>query len=324
MKLYLKRRYYKGSQRGRDPIRFHVRQPRGVGTDVHGTIWLEPVLKKRQNTDLRTALLKHELVEIKAWGKGGKGSHTRAKSREPALIRNIGGVSGFWREIAKRNKAGPGTMKRDKNDPRVLYDPRLNIENSGADPDTGYIVIGIKDHPTKQKREEVLAHERSHLGGHSLFPHIGVADIDNLTDTRHELWAYARERKSLSPEDWNRILPSRIRQFMTYVSWVPKKYQAKLKPQTKRNLSPKTGGGNEQAIKQAQVDLARWWAKEERVPTRLEVVTIKKSVDDIYRELNRKSLNPPQAIKPGVGYASKSGRKLCRSHRKGFRKVRFA
>ena len=104
MKLCLRRAYYKRSRVGREPVRFHVRQPQGVGTAIRGTIWLDPVLRKRRHADLRQALVRHETDEIKAWGKGKAGAHTRAKSREPKAIRSIGGVTGFWREIQRRER----------------------------------------------------------------------------------------------------------------------------------------------------------------------------------------------------------------------------
>ena len=102
MQLHIKIRYYSQTVVGREPIKFKVRQPKGVGTDVYGEIWLDPVLRKAKVADLRKALMAHEMAEIKAWARGQKGSHTKARSHEPAAIRNIGGVSGFWREIKRR------------------------------------------------------------------------------------------------------------------------------------------------------------------------------------------------------------------------------
>jgi len=109
MKLNLKRKYYKHTKVGREPVRFHVRQPKGIGTDIDGEVWLDPVLKEDGNIDLREALLKHEIDEIKTWGKGTKASHTLAKSQEPILIRKLGGVSGFWQEIKRRQTQAGGT-----------------------------------------------------------------------------------------------------------------------------------------------------------------------------------------------------------------------
>lgn len=106
MKLHLKKRYYKTSRRGREPIRYSVRQPRGVGTDIYGEVRIASVLRKRKNKDLRKALMRHEIAEIRKWGKGGKATHSEARKREPKLTRGIGGVSGFWKEIKRRERNG--------------------------------------------------------------------------------------------------------------------------------------------------------------------------------------------------------------------------
>ena len=102
LKLHITKQYYKKVQRGRDPIRFHVEQPNGVGTDMHAVIKLDPILKK--HNDLRKVLLKHETDEMMAWGKGSTRAHTLARKKEPKAIRYIGGVSGFWNEIKRREK----------------------------------------------------------------------------------------------------------------------------------------------------------------------------------------------------------------------------
>ena len=102
MQVRVTKRYYKRIKVGRDPIRYQARQPKGIGADVHVVITLDPVLKN--HPDLRRDLLKHELDEIKAWGLGKSGGHTRARSKEPRQTREIGGVSGFWREIKRRAK----------------------------------------------------------------------------------------------------------------------------------------------------------------------------------------------------------------------------
>jgi len=104
MKLHIKTRYYSETRVGREPIKYRVRQPRGKGTDVYGEIWLDPVLRKASNSDLRQALINHELRELKAWAVGSTRAHSEARSREPTLIRRIGGVSGFWKEIKRRQR----------------------------------------------------------------------------------------------------------------------------------------------------------------------------------------------------------------------------
>ena len=98
----LKRRYYSTSRVGREPIRYSANQPRGVGTTVYATVYLDPIL--RTYPDLERALLRHEINEIRAWAEGQTGAHTIARKKEPKCLTDIGGVSGFWREIARRQK----------------------------------------------------------------------------------------------------------------------------------------------------------------------------------------------------------------------------
>jgi hypothetical protein len=100
MNVKIKKVYYKRSQRGRDPIKFEAVQPNGIGTDVHAKIKIDPIL--RRHKDLRKAMLGHEVYEIKDWGRGCDNAHSHAKHREPKLTKNIGGVSGFWKEIKRR------------------------------------------------------------------------------------------------------------------------------------------------------------------------------------------------------------------------------
>ena len=102
MKVKVKKVYYKRIQKGRDPIKFEAVQPNGIGEDVHATIKIDPILKKHK--DLRKAMLRHEVYEIVDWGRGCNNAHSHAKRKEPKLTRNIGGVSGFWKEIKRREK----------------------------------------------------------------------------------------------------------------------------------------------------------------------------------------------------------------------------
>lgn len=101
MKVYITKRYYKRRRTGEEPIKYKAKQKR-VGSDVHATVYMDPILKK--HPDLRKALVRHETNEIRAWGKGSTSGHSKARKREPKAIRNIGGVSGFWREIKRREK----------------------------------------------------------------------------------------------------------------------------------------------------------------------------------------------------------------------------
>jgi hypothetical protein len=96
--------YYKKSQVGRDPIKFHAVQPKGIGTDIKATVKLDPVLRQKRHKDLHKAMMGHELYEIKDWGQGCDKAHHHAKRKEPKLTRKIGGVSGFWQEISRREK----------------------------------------------------------------------------------------------------------------------------------------------------------------------------------------------------------------------------
>lgn len=101
LKVYVTKKYYKRSRVGEEPIKYHAKQKR-IGADVHATVYMDPVLKK--HPDLRKALVRHETDEIRAWGKGSSSAHSGARKREPKVIQNIGGVSGFWREIKRREK----------------------------------------------------------------------------------------------------------------------------------------------------------------------------------------------------------------------------
>lgn len=102
MKVTIKKRYYKRSQHGRNPIHFIAEQPKGVGTNVVAVVIIDPVLK--QHKDLQQAMLGHEKYEITDWAKGCNKAHHHAKRREPKLTREISGVRGFWKEIERRRK----------------------------------------------------------------------------------------------------------------------------------------------------------------------------------------------------------------------------
>ena len=99
--IKLTEKYYKQSRTGRDPIKLHMSQ-RCPCTDVNLTVTMDPVLKK--HPDLKADLIQHEINEAKCWGKGETGCHRKASQQDSKLLKNIGGVTGFWREIAKRKK----------------------------------------------------------------------------------------------------------------------------------------------------------------------------------------------------------------------------
>jgi len=100
MKVHIKKVYHKKTRIGRPPASFHAKQPKWVGTTVHAVVKLDPILKKHK--DLHRGIMKHEKHEIKAWGQGLPMPHAHARTKEPKLTRNIGGVSGFWKEIDRR------------------------------------------------------------------------------------------------------------------------------------------------------------------------------------------------------------------------------
>ncbi len=102
MDIRIRKRYYERSDKSRSPASFTARQPKGVGTTVHATIRLDPVLKKHK--DLRKGVLKHETDEIRAWGKGKTSTHRLANRKEPQVTRKLGGTKGFWGEIDRRNR----------------------------------------------------------------------------------------------------------------------------------------------------------------------------------------------------------------------------
>ncbi|KKM50614.1 hypothetical protein LCGC14_1556010 [marine sediment metagenome] len=102
VKLHIRKKYYKHSRKGRMPVSFQAKQPGGTGTDVHATLYMDPVLKKHK--DLRKGLIRHEKEELRAWGSGKSGGHTIALRKEPKLTRDLGGTSGFWKEIEKRKR----------------------------------------------------------------------------------------------------------------------------------------------------------------------------------------------------------------------------
>ena len=102
VKITLKEKYYKKSKLNREPIKYHAEQPGGLGTKVTAVVHMDPVLK--QYPDIRKAMLQHERREISDWSIGKTSAHKRAKAKEPRVIKDIGGVSGFWKEVRRREK----------------------------------------------------------------------------------------------------------------------------------------------------------------------------------------------------------------------------
>jgi hypothetical protein len=100
MKVIIRKKYYKRTQKGRNPIHFHAVQHGGIGSDVHAELHIDPVLRKHK--DLKRAMVTHEKHELHRWGQGYVDGHYHAKTKEPKLTRKLGGVSGFWKEIKRR------------------------------------------------------------------------------------------------------------------------------------------------------------------------------------------------------------------------------
>lgn len=104
MKVHLKKQYYKNIRVGKAPCKFTARQPKGVGTDVYATVKLDPVLRKRKLKPIKDAMVRHEINEIKAWGKGKNAPHRTAEGREPYLTRiKIKNTQGFWKALKKED-----------------------------------------------------------------------------------------------------------------------------------------------------------------------------------------------------------------------------
>jgi hypothetical protein len=97
MKISIDESYYARSRRGKSPASFHAVQH---GDTIKAKVKLDPVLKKHK--DLLSGIRKHEREEIKAWGNGHHTPHLHARSKEPNVTRNLGGVKGFWNEIDRR------------------------------------------------------------------------------------------------------------------------------------------------------------------------------------------------------------------------------
>lgn len=99
MKLHITKQYYKRSQYGREPVKYTAKQPKGIGTDVYATIKIDPILRKKELKPIKVAMLRHEVTEIREWGKGSTKAHTIAKKKESQKLKKIGGVMDFWNKV---------------------------------------------------------------------------------------------------------------------------------------------------------------------------------------------------------------------------------
>lgn len=302
MELHLTTRYYKHSKVGREPIRFHVRQPKGIGTDVHGAIWLDPILKEPQNADLREALIKHELNEIKVWGQGNKASHTEAKGREPTLTKNIGGVSGFWHEIKRRQSQSASR--------RIFPTWKAAHEFAKQKRAEGYDVEGCGgESTTKSQHYEVIYKKNgNHKQSQPLRLHAYVSETpDHIVSRMHK-----EHRKPLrSVKMIDDLAESALRQAgITGVTVLVKKL-------------PVGGPHMDAAVRYTKVAGVN-------KPDQLIIHPMHQYTDD--NILNRKigheinhlvELNRPHKGVKGHGYIDRNKTRLSRNHRKGFRQVRF-
>jgi hypothetical protein len=239
--------------------------------------------------------------------------------------------------MTKKTIMSMRTIQRDKHDPKIIYDPNRTLAASLAT-SYGEVIIGVKDNPTKAELAETIKHEKSHLGHRtSIDTTMLGGSRDYLVMAREELRAYRKERKVDSPAEWNKDLPIRIKSFMAYLSWVTKADQRKIKVQAKRVLAPKRGGNNEKAVCQAKADLARWWLEEEKAPTECGVIVVRRSINDIEKELQRMTKGahgPEERIKPGVGYTSRrlvshgvyadtKNQRITRRRHRGWKRIRY-
>jgi hypothetical protein len=101
MKIHIKKKYYKNVRRGKAPCKFTASQPKGIGTDVYATVRVDPILKKKKLKPIKDAMIKHEVNEIKTWGKGRCKPHISANRLEPQASRVLGGTKGFWKYLKK-------------------------------------------------------------------------------------------------------------------------------------------------------------------------------------------------------------------------------
>jgi hypothetical protein len=102
MKVHLKKVYYKNVRKGKEPCKFVAKQPKGIGTDIYATVKLDPILRKKKLKPIKDAMVRHEVNEIKVWGKGETAPHRKANSKEPYSTRVVlKGTKGFWRHVEK-------------------------------------------------------------------------------------------------------------------------------------------------------------------------------------------------------------------------------
>ena len=94
----IKQKWYSRSQNGRPLMIYYPKGYRSSGVVTSATIYKDPILKKHPNW--HSAILKHELTEIKARGKGMplNKAHKLARSKESKLIKNLS-LKQMWEKL---------------------------------------------------------------------------------------------------------------------------------------------------------------------------------------------------------------------------------
>ena len=140
---------------------------------------------------------------------------------------------------------------------KIAYDSKIPLKYSHAT-DTGGVIVGVKDRPSQNAINETIEHERCHLTTRPIKakPYSQVRPLERCS---RELDAYAKEKSRNTARWWNSVLPIRIRDFKNYVSWESKKEQIITRKRAETILSPRPGGGNEEAVARAMRGLSRFW-----------------------------------------------------------------
>lgn len=138
---------------------------------------------------------------------------------------------------------------------KIVYNKKRKLSQS-ISTGKGYIIIGIKDKPSKRDIKETIRHEFAHLQTIGKKPFREMSYYERATS---ELVAYKYEKQHTTPKEWNEVLPVRIKDFIPYITWETEKEQKKTKLLADKILVPKKRGGNLGAIKKATNKLSRWW-----------------------------------------------------------------
>ena len=148
------------------------------------------------------------------------------------------------------------TMRNRIDESKIVYDKRRKLARSVAT-EKGYLIIGIKDNPSKEDINTTIRHEFAHTRIHGKTRLFREKTYHERTST--ELAVYKYEKRLTSPSDWNRILPTRIKDFIPYITWESEEEQRETKRLADKILAPKKDGGNLVAIKKASNKLSKEW-----------------------------------------------------------------